>query len=344
MAYSEAALIRAQNRHKQRLQVHRQAQERQRREILEKLPQAAELDLQLRGTAPRLLSQALRRSQEGEDPQNTLEALRRENQEIQAKLSALLRQGGYAPDALDETPLCPRCRDRGWTGSEMCECLHALCREEQVRELSSMLSLGEQSFEGFSLDYYDSLVWPERGMAPRKNMEVVLSVCRDYARLFGTYPNKNLILAGAPGLGKTYLSACIAREVAAAGHSVVYDTAPNIFRAFENRKFGRGGEETVEQVERYLSCELLIMDDLGSEYSGDFAHAAMYELVNTRLLRERQTVISSNLDLASIQSRYSPQVASRLEGEYLFLVLFGRDVRQVKRSIQQGRTPDLGHP
>lgn len=328
MAYSEAALARAQRTLKQRQQAHRERQAALRREIFEKIPQAAELDRQLRRTAPRILAASLRQGLEG---QEALRALREENLARQDQLAALLDQGGYPPDALDELPYCPLCSDRGWRGQAMCSCLEELCRKEQVRDLSSLLELGEQSFDTFRLDYYDRQVWPDKKTSPRENMESVLSYCRNYAEFFGVYPNKNLFFYGSPGLGKTFLSACIARTVAEQGHSVVYDTASNLFAAFEARKFGRDGEAG-DQVRRCLDCELLILDDLGSEFTTPFVHAALYEVVNTRLAQGQRTVISSNLDKGALRQRYSPQVASRLEGAYLFLPFFGQDIRLLRKT------------
>lgn len=327
MAYSEAALARAQRALKQQQSDHRERQAALRREIFERFPQAAELDRQLRRTAPRILAASLRQGLEG---QEALRALREENLARQDQLAALLDQAGYPADALDDPPFCPACGDRGWRGPAMCSCLETLCRREQVRDLSSLLELGEQSFDTFRLDYYDREIWPDKKTSPRENMESVLSYCRNYAEFFGVYPNKNLFFYGNPGLGKTFLSACIARTVAEQGHSVVYDTASNLFAAFEARKFGRDGEAG-DQVRRYLSCELLILDDLGSEFTTPFVHAALYEVVNTRLAQGQRTVISSNLNMPAIRQRYTPQLASRLEGEYLFLPFFGQDIRLLKK-------------
>ncbi len=328
MAYSEGAITRAQQRREGQVKAHRQQREALRQRVFEKLPQARALDQQLRQTAPKILAAALR---QGLDQQAALAALRRENLALQDQLAALLDQEGFPHDALEDTPLCPLCNDRGWRGSAMCTCLEGLCRQEQIRDLSSLLDLGEQSFDNFRLDYYDRQVWPDFKRSPRENMEFVLSNCRSYAELFGSYPYKNLFLYGNPGLGKTFLSACIARVVAEGGHSVVYDTASNLFARFEARKFSRDDDAAGEDVRRYLNCELLILDDLGSEFSSPFIQAALYEVVNTRLAQGQRTVISSNLNMPAIRQRYTPQLASRLEGEYLFLPFFGQDIRLLKK-------------
>ena len=168
------------------------------------------------------------------------------------------------------------------------------------------------------------------GQCSRENMEKLYKVCRDYAQNFGRYYFDDLFLSGSTGLGKTFLSACIARTVSENGFSVVYDTAGNIFAQFEIQKFSRDGEDAREArdgTRRYLGCDLLILDDLGSEMTTPFVQSALYQLINTRLTAGARTVISSNLTMDDVRRRYSPQIASRLEGEYRVLPFFGQDIR-----------------
>ena len=243
-----------------------------------------------------------------------------------------MQEAGYPPDALDDIPACKKCNDAGWVGTQMCDCLKTLCTQEQVKELSKLLDLGEQSFDHFSLEWYSPLPWPGEGVSPRENMEFLYELCLNYAQKFGKFYFKNLFLTGDPGLGKTFLSAAVAREVSGEGFSVVYDTAVHIFDRFEARKFGReAGEEIDADVERVLDCDLLILDDLGSELTTPFVQSALYELVNSRLSTRRHTVISSNLTMEAAAKRYSPAIVSRLEGEYHVLHFFGEDIRLLKK-------------
>ena len=217
----------------------------------------------------------------------------------------------------------------------MCRGLKELCAQEQIRELSKLLDLGEQSFDTFRMDFYSQTTYPGRGNSPRGNMELVYDVCLNYATKFGRFALKNLFLSGAPGLGKTFLSACIARAVSENGFSVVYDTAGNIFAQFEARKFlrdSRDGLDARDETRRYLNCDLLILDDLGSELTTQFTQSALYELVNTRLVGGRHTVISSNLSMEEVAQRYAPQIASRLDGEYHILHFFGDDIRLARKN------------
>ena len=214
----------------------------------------------------------------------------------------------------------------------MCRCLRAYYAREQLAELSRLLPLGEDSFETFSFDWYDSAVQPDFGVSPRENMERNFDVCRDYAYQFAR-GGGNLLLSGGTGLGKTFLSACIARVVSENGFSVVYDTAASVFSRFEDAKFRRddGGSE---DADRCMKCDLLILDDLGTEMTTAFVQSALYQIINGRLMAGRSTIISTNLAPEDIGSRYGQAVRSRLEGEYEILPFFGEDIRRLKRERQ----------
>ena len=332
MAYDSNVLRRATQRLSEERRLREEMQDRRRAEIYQKLPQVAQIDQQLRRTIVDIIAASLR---SGDDPAPAIGEVKRKNQALQERRTQLLLENGYPADALDARPACPTCGDTGWVGANMCSCLKKLCAQEQIRELSKLLDLGEQSFDTFRLDYYSQTPWPGRGTSPRSNMDLVYEVCLNYAQKFGRFAIKNLFLTGAPGLGKTFLSACIARSVSEQGFSVVYDTAGNIFSQFETRKFHRdtqGVQEARDETRRYLTCDLLILDDLGSELTTQFVQSALYELLNTRLVGEKHTVISSNLTMEEAARRYSPQIASRLMGEYHVLHFFGDDIRLLKKN------------
>ena len=236
MGYEQSVLRRATARLEAQRKAREEAQERLRSEIYAKLPRVAAIDRELRRTITQIIAASLR---DGSDPVPAIGVIRDKNLSLQAEKAALLTEHGYPADALDDKPACPKCSDTGWVGANMCACLKALCTEEQIRELSKLLDLGEQSFDSFSLDYYSPLPWPGESLSPRENMEFIFDVCSSYARKFGRFYFRNLFLTGAPGLGKTFLSACIARTVSESGFSVVYDTAVNIFTRFEEQKFAR---------------------------------------------------------------------------------------------------------
>ena len=331
MAYDANVLRRAVEQLEERRRARGDRLERLRAEVYAKEPRLERLDKQLQGTMSQLVAAALR---QGEDPAKAVRDIKERNLDLQRERAVLLGAMGLPEDALDDKPECPLCRDTGWQGAKMCQCLQKLCAQEQIQELSKLLDLGEQSFDSFRMDYYSQTPWPGRGASPRENMELVYEVCLNYAQKFGRFHFKNLFLTGAPGLGKTFLSACIARSVSEQGFSVVYDTAGNIFAQFENRKFQRdaeGVQTARDETRRYLNCDLLILDDLGSELTTQFTQSALYELINTRLVSDRRTVISSNLTPEDVVRRYTPQISSRLLGEFYILHFFGDDIRLLKR-------------
>ena len=306
--------------------------DRRTQEVFRRLPRVAEIDRELRGTVAKIMVSAFDRDT---DPEPALRALEQHNLALQRERAELLVGAGYPYDYIDEKVQCQLCQDRGFLrDGSPCRCLMAYYTREQNRRLSKLLDLGGQSFDTFSLDYYSPLPFPGESLTPRENMEFIFDVCSSYARRFGKFYFRNLFLTGAPGLGKTFLSACIARTVSEKGFSVVYDTAVNIFARFEEQKFARDRQEVGEardETRRYLCCDLLILDDLGSELTTPFVQAALYPLINSRLTADQGTVISSNLTPEDVVRRYTPQISSRLMGEFYILHFFGDDIRLLKR-------------
>ena len=331
MAYDEKILRRSLTRFNEDRQRRSEAFAARRQQIFREIPRLEEIDRELKNTMSQIIVSALRR---GTDPVPALRVIRDKNLDLQRERSALLMEHGYEADELEEKPECVLCGDTGFRDDGMCRCLQKYYARAQIEELSKMLDMGTASFETFDFDWYSSEVRPSLGISPRENMEKNFDTCQDYARQFGPRSG-NLLLTGQPGLGKTFLSACIARVVSESGFSVVYDTASHIFAQFETAKFSREEDETArEDVDRCMKCDLLIVDDLGTEMVTSFVQSALYQIVNGRLLAGKQTIISTNLNPAEIGRRYSPQILSRISGEYQVLPFFGEDIRQLKREAR----------
>ncbi len=305
------------------------------RECYQKLPRLEQLDRAIQGTVAQAVAAAL---QHGSDPSAAVESARRENLALQQTRLELLRSAGIDPQTLEDAPLCPLCGDTGRHDGKPCSCVTGLCAEENLKELGRQLNLERLDFDRFQLRWYDAGVDPALGASHRSLMEAVAEVCRDYAETFPRCPAKNLYLYGGTGLGKTFLSACIAKAVAGQGYWTVYATAGDLVRQYEDVKFNRDGDGSGrEDVRRYENCDLLVLDDLGSEMTTPFVQSALYQLLNQRLLAGRHMVISSNLDMDAVRGRYTPQVASRLEGEFQELPFFGRDIRLQQKEERQQR-------
>ena len=290
----------------------------------EQVPRLREIDRQLRLTMAMAAQAAFSR---GGDVQALLDEAREKNLELQREREYLVStyfEEGY----LDDSPICTRCGGSGWLGANMCECLAELCRQEQKKELT-FLNVGRESFDQFRLDYYPDRIDSKLGLNIRAVMEKTFQVCRKYALTF-TERSGNLLFSGDTGLGKTFLSACIARAVADRGYSVVYESAGHMFGKLERAKFD-GDENARQEVKKYADCDLLIIDDLGTEMPGQFTTAALYSLVNDRMLAGKPMIISTNLNVEDLARRYSPQIASRLRGSFMRVAFLGDDIR-VKRN------------
>ena len=325
MAYSEAVLQRAQARLAQARQQHDEETRSRIEAIYAQQPRLRQIDQTLRQTAARIMAVSFRR---GEDPAAAMAELKKENLALQQERDWLLESNDIDPDDLSAAPLCPRCGGTGYVGAVMCDCLRELCRQEQKKELSQLLGSGKESFEHFRLDLYPAEYDPKLGASPRKLMQYVYNNALHYARTF-TLESGSILMIGATGLGKTFLSACIARTVADRGYSVLYSTAMQLFSDFETAKFARS-TESADASRKYFTCDLLSIDDLGTEMTTQFTVSALYQIVNTRLLEGRPTIISTNLPAAELKQRYSPQIASRLLGVYECYSFAGDDIRMLK--------------
>lgn len=322
MAYSDAVLSRARARLAAARTEREQENDRRIRGIYQAHPRLLEIDRQLRATVAQVMAVAFRK---GEDPTEAMAKIREENLALQRERDWILESEGIDEADLRSEPICTVCGGTGYVGERMCECLKELCRQEQKKELSSLLG-GKESFDTFRLDLYPDAVDPKLGASPRALMQVVYQTCRRYAAGFST-KSPSLLLSGGTGLGKTFLSAAIARAVADSGFSVVYETAGKVFSDFEEEKFGGMQDLT----RKYYRCDLLILDDLGTEMTTQFTLSALYSLLNGRMLAGLPVIVSTNLTTDEIRRRYTPQIASRLLGRCQLLLFAGDDIRMLRR-------------
>lgn len=288
------------------------------------VPRLKQIDQQLRKTMA-VAAQTV--FTQGGDVQAAMEQVRKENLALQQERRELIA-ANFDEGYLDDSPVCDRCGGSGYVGAHMCECLTELCRQEQKKELS-LLSGGKETFAQFRLDYYSDLYDAKYGTSARTIMERNFRNCRSYAATF-SMNSGNLLFVGGTGLGKTFLSACIARTVADRGYSVCYETAGHLFARLERAKFN-GDEEARQESRKYTACDLLIIDDLGTEMPGQFVTAALYSLLNDRLLENKPMVISTNLTVEEAAKRYSPQIASRLHGSFALMPFVGEDIRVMQK-------------
>ena len=323
MAYSAEIVKRARARLAQAKE-DRESENRQHLAVAyARVPRIREIDMELRRTMAQAAQAAFL---QGSDGRELLEKVRLQNLELQQE-RAILAKENFEEGFLDESPICDNCGGSGYVGTTMCECLLELCRQEQKKEIS-ILSGGRENFSHFNLDYYPDRLDPKYGASPRTIMERNFQYIRRYALTFSP-ASDNLLFVGGTGLGKTYLAACVARAVADRGYSVVYETANHLFSKLEQAKFSPN-EENRREAEKLVSCDLLILDDLGTEMPGQFTTAALYSLLNDRLLAGKPMLITTNLNKDEMTRRYSPQIASRIYGGFVGKSFVGEDIRILK--------------
>lgn len=315
MAFSPENIARIRESFLDRRHLALEASENKKQQLYRDIPALAEMDRQIASVGSRVMAAALR----GGDVAGAVEKMREENRVLRQKRAELLVANGYPADYTDIRYRCEACGDTGFIGTKMCRCM----RDELVMAGYESSGIGRlmqtQSFESFSLDYYPA--------ADRQGMEANLRTLREFAVHFDTRRGENYLLIGTTGLGKTHLSTSVARTVIDGGFDVVYDTAQGVFSAFEAAQFGR---DEAAGEEKYLRCELLIMDDLGTELTNTFTVSCLYNVINTRLNNNLSTIINTNLTHSELRARYADRITSRLFGEFRPLMFTGNDIRREK--------------
>lgn len=259
----------------------------------------------------------------GKDAAGIIQDLAKYNLELQAKRKALLLENGFSEDYLKPVYTCPHCADTGTADGTPCACYTKLLKELAMEELAHETPLRLCSFEDFSLSAYSDKPDAD-GLIPREEMGAIYEFCKGYANSFSA-DSQSLFLYGKTGLGKTHLSLAIAAKAIDKGFGVVYGTAQNLLTKLEKERFGRAEDTDTEAL--ILDCDLLILDDLGTEFSTGFTVAEIYNIVNTRELCKKPTIINSNLNFSELKAKYTDRVTSRILGSYTVLHFTGSDMR-----------------
>lgn len=301
--------------------------ERRRAALYAELPQLAQIERELSATG---LAAAQAAISGGGDAPKLIDELRARNLALQERRARILRDAGKPADALEVCYACPKCEDTGYIGQTQCACLKTLLRELAYESLGDMSGAGDCRFETFDLSYYPVQPCGPYNIVPRRAMEKVLSACRDYARTF-SLKSESLLFLGGTGLGKTHLSLAIAHEVISQGYGVVYTTAPRLLDRLQTQQFSRGAGGGTDYQALVGECDLLVIDDLGAEFSTSFSVAALYNLINSRIIERRPTVISTNFDEQVLRERYGDRILSRLLCAYRPMQFYGEDIRMLKR-------------
>ena len=260
-----------------------------------------------------------------------LAELREELADLREQKAILIRAKGYPEDYLTLHYRCPDCEDTGWRQGRKCHCF--LRAQMKLLYAQSNLDhvLDQENFSRLSYDYYDSSeIISELGLTNADYMRRVVAGCREFAADFDR-KKENLLFTGSTGVGKTFLTNCIAKELIDSGHSVIYLSAGDLFEVFSRNKFDYDTPEDMRDTYRYiLDCDLLIIDDLGTELNNSFTSSQLFYCINERMNMSRSTIISTNLSLKQLRDSYTDRVTSRIM-RYRIIPLYGRDIRVLKR-------------
>jgi DNA replication protein DnaC len=294
-------------------------------EIYDRFPEFSQIDREIAAAstacARRILS----------DEAASVDALRTQLGALSARKTELLTQAGYPANYLSPRYRCPDCQDTGYIGTEKCHCfcqaaIDLLYTQSNMKEILKI-----ENFSSFSLDYYSAQIMdPVTGLSARQTAERAQKTCQSFVQNFDTQ-FENLFLYGDTGLGKTFLSHCIAKELLESTHSVIYFSSFRLFELFADSAFGRSDSTQDEMEEHIFDCDLLIIDDLGTELVNSFVSSELFHVLNERILRRKSTLISTNLALATFADTYSERIFSRISSDYTMLKLIGDDIRLQKK-------------
>lgn len=259
-----------------------------------------------------------------------LKELKAKTARLKARQVELLVSHGFPENYLEMQYQCEKCKDTGFIGRDKCNCFKQaiadmMYSDSNIREILSRENFSKFSFQYYSDDYIDETI----GLSPLSNMQQVVAICKSFIKNFNK-KRDNLLLLGNTGVGKTFLANCIAKELLDRGNTVIYLTAFRLFDILEKNKFSKDEDSAYlasNQFDYILDCDLLIIDDLGTEMNNSFTNSQLYLIINERLLRQRSTIISTNLSLPNINSIYGERVFSRIASSYLVQRIIGEDIR-----------------
>lgn len=311
---------RKQHSHRRILDAHRQ-------EIRERIPQIAEIDRQVAALSLKKARALLNHQPDSLDLPGEISKLTDRRRE-------LLTEAGYPEDYLELSCDCPLCHDTGYIGNEKCPCFKRAVIQLLYTQSNLKDILQTENFSAFSFDYYSgSQRDPATGRTALEMARGAVNIAHGFVSSFDNCFS-NLFLYGDTGVGKTFLSHCIAKELIDSAHSVIYFSAFDLFDQLAKSAFSRSGPEEDSMLEEYLyDCDLLIIDDLGTELTNAFVSSQLFLCINERIMRRRSTLISTNLSLEQFSDLYSERVFSRISSSYTMVKLIGNDIRIQKKLL-----------
>lgn len=298
-------------------------QQERKREIHERIPEFAHIESELKKLGTQYIKKRLQGELMDDDSFNCQTAM------LQEKKSQLLTKAGYPKDYLEPNYVCPHCRDEGTVDGKICICKKQMLvsRAYQMSNIEEKLS--KENLKTFNLKRFRQNRGAGEEVSPYEQMHVLKRYIQNYTRKFSHHKNENILFYGPVGTGKTFLCNCIAKEVLDAGFLVIYMTAPKLLSFLNDVAFSQSADRSMyrERREALFNADLLIIDDLGTEFITTVTTSHLFELLNERMIAQRATILSTNLYPEEIMEVYGTRVFSRLFGEYRQFHIYGEDLR-----------------
>ncbi|MCL2036241.1 MAG: ATP-binding protein [Oscillospiraceae bacterium] len=327
MAFDVKYYVQAEDEIKQRRQANAKQLELRRLEISQRFAEYKQLREIMASTGAKLAQLILERKN-SDVQKERIDMIQAENVAASARIKELLMSAGYPPNYLESIYTCEICRDTGIADSSRCECYRNAVRRLAAKGINSTSPLVLTGFETFEVELYPEIYKLNEGesLPAREVMRHNFDYCKNYAENFHL-PGFGLLLTGRTGLGKTHLSLAIAGKVLEQGYNAIYGSALDFFRKVEDEHFGREKGNTMDSLQ---SAELLVLDDIGTEFTSSFYASVFYNLINSRMNYGNPTVISTNLSMEELKERYGERLVSRFVSMKI-LKFYGNDIRQIKR-------------
>ena len=294
-----------------------------------KCPRIREIDDELNMTGIKISKAIIYANKQ--DKNKYIEEIKKLIEKLKKEKETLMTENGFSKHYFDEVYNCHKCKDTGFIDNQKCDCF----KQKMINKAYDMSNISEiiktENFSKFSLDRYSKEIDFENNMSPYENMKLIMRKCSLFIEEFDE-KFKNMVFYGNVGLGKTFLCGCIAKELLDRGKTVLYTRAFNLFEMFEKEKFNKDNEEVNREILNLTkNSDLLIIDDLGTEFITSLSTVELFDIINCRILEKKSTIISTNLSIDELMEQYSERILSRLYGEYDMLKFFGDDIRLTKK-------------
>lgn len=305
---------------------HKNIQYQHQQEVYSKIPRIKEIDEQIGSLGFDIAASIFK----GIDIQNFISEQKKRIMDLKIQKAELLTMNRYPTDYLDLKYDCPKCKDTAYVGHTKCSCFKQRLINKYYAQSNLKELVKKENFDTFDLTYYSTERNNNEKISPRENMQQIFTHCISFSAKFDT-ANESLFFYGNSGLGKTFLSNCIAKDLLDAGKIVIYQTSSYLIEMIRKLKFDENSNS--EMLEDIMECDLLIIDDLGTEPVTTFSHTELFNIINTRQLRGKHMIISTNYSLNELLSIYPERISSRILGNFKMFKFFGADIRITKNKM-----------